>query len=100
MTVPVTYGLPAGRRFLRGHISGSNNATTGMVQGTLDSDGKPVYAGAGAAPRPLGWVQSASSFHNWYRNVPGTNTTYVSTVLLHNDGNGSFVNWWKTTKSG
>ena len=96
MTVPVTYrDFLLGGDFYAATISGSNNATTGMVQGTLDSDGKPVYAGAGGGTTAAGWVTSASSFHNWYRNVPGTNTTYVSTVLLHNDGNGSFVNWWK-----
>jgi fibro-slime domain-containing protein len=66
-----------------------------MVQGTLVSDGKPVYAGVGGGSATGGWVTGAATFHNWYRDTPGTNTTYVSTVLLHNDGNGSFVNWWK-----
>ena len=96
MTVPVTYrDFLLGGDFYAATISGSNNAVTGMVQGTLDSDGKPVYVGVGGGTTTAGWVTSAATFHNWYRDTPGTNTTYVSTVLLHNDGNGSFVNWWK-----
>ena len=96
MTVPVTYrDFLLGGDFNAATIQGSNNAVTGMVQGTLDSDGKPVYAGVGGGTTTAGWVTSAATFHNWYRDTPGTNTTYVSTVLLHNDGNGSFVNWWK-----
>jgi fibro-slime domain-containing protein len=96
MTVPVTYrDFLLGGDFYAATISGSNNAVAGMVQGTLDSEGKPVYAGVGGTGMTGGWVTSAASFHNWYRDVPGTNTTYVSTILLHNDGNGSFVNWWK-----
>ena len=96
MTVPVTYrDFLLGGDFNAATIQGSNNAVTGMVQGTLDSDGKPVYVGVGGTGLTSGWVTSAASFHNWYRDVPGTNTTYVSTVLLHNNGNGAFVNWWK-----
>ena len=96
MIVPITYrDFLLGGDFYAATISGSNNAVTGMVQGTLDSEGKPVYAGVGGGTATAGWVTSAATFHNWYRDTPGTNTTYVSTILLHNDGNGSFVNWWK-----
>ena len=87
MTVPVTYrDFLLGGDFNAATIQGSNNAVTGMVQGTLDSDGKPVYVGVGGTGLTSGWVTSAASFHNWYRDVKGTNTTYVSKVLLHNDG--------------
>jgi fibro-slime domain-containing protein len=96
MTVPVTYrDFLVGGDFHAADVSGSNNAVTGMVQGTLDSDGKPVYAGVGGGATTAGWVTTAASFHNWYRDVPGTNTTYVSKILLHNNGSGAFVNWWK-----
>jgi len=96
MTVPVTYrDFLLGGDFNAATVSGSNNAVTGMVQGTLDGEGKPVYVGVGGTGATSGWVTSAASFHNWYRDVPGTNTSYVSTVLLHNNGNGAFVNWWK-----
>ena len=97
MSVPITYrDFLLGGDFYAATISGSNNAITGMVQGTLDSEGKPVYAGVGGTGTTSGWVTSAASFHNWYRDVgPPTNSTYVSKLLLHNNGNGAFVNWWK-----
>ena len=99
MTVPVSYrDFLLGGDFYAATIAGSNNAITGMVQGTLDSDGKPVYAGAGGGTSAGGWVTSAATFHNWYRDVSGTNTTYVSKLLLHNNGNGAFMNWWKDNK--
>jgi fibro-slime domain-containing protein len=93
MTVPVTY-----RDFLfkkpadfEASISGSFDATTGLVQDTLDSEGKPVFAGKAGD----GHITSADTFKQWYRDVSGTNTTYVSKILLHNNGQGAFVNWWK-----
>ena len=96
MTVPITYrDFLLGGDFYAATISGSNNAVAGMVQGTLDSEGKPVYAGVGGTGTTSGWVTSAATFKQWYRDTPGTNTTYVSKLLLHNNGNGAFVNWWK-----
>jgi len=92
MTVPVTYrDFLLGGDFHQADISGSTGAVTGLVQGTLDSAGKPVFAGAAGA----GHITSAATFSQWYRDTPGTNTTYVSKLLLHNNGNGGFVNWWK-----
>ena len=92
MTVPATY-----RDFLFAHtdfeegVSGSNPPTTGLVQSALDSEGKPVFAGKSGD----GHITSADTFKQWYRDVSGTNTTYISTILLHNNGKGGFVNWWK-----
>jgi len=92
MTVPVTY-----RDFLFAHpdfeenITGSNQAAPGLVKDTLDSEGKPVFAGANGA----GHITSADTFKYWYRDQAGTNTSYVSTLLLHNNGQGGYVNWWK-----
>jgi fibro-slime domain-containing protein len=94
MTVPVTYrDFLLGGDFNAATIQGSNNAVTGLVQGTLDSNGKPVLSPT--ASLATGHITSAASFSQWYRDTPGTNTTYVSKLLLHNNGNGSFVNWWK-----
>jgi fibro-slime domain-containing protein len=92
MTVPVTY-----RDFLFAHtdfeesVTGSNAAATGLVKDTLDGEGKPVFAGANGD----GHITSADTFKQWYRDASGTNTTSVSTILLHNNGQGGFVNWWK-----
>jgi len=93
MTVPVTY------RDFKFHnpadfepgVSGSNPPSTGLVKDALDSDGKPVFAGKDGD----GHITSADTFKQWYRDVAGTNSTYVSTILLHNNGKGGFVNWWK-----
>jgi fibro-slime domain-containing protein len=91
MTVPITYrDFLLGGDFHDGSIVGSNGAVAGLVQGTLDSEGKPVFAGAAGA----GHITSADTFKQWYRDVPGTNTTYVSRLTLHNNGNGGFVNRW------
>ena len=93
MTVPITYrDFLLGGDFYAATISGSNNAVTGLVQGTLDSDGKPVLSPTAPV---AGHITSATSFGQWYRDTKGTNSTYVSKLLLHNNGNGAFVNWWK-----
>jgi len=93
MTVPVTYrDFLVGGDFHGTDVPGSNSAIAGQVQGTLDSDGKPVFAGA---PNGTAHITSADSFKQWYRDVPGTNTTYLSTILLHSNGSGTFANWWK-----
>ena len=93
MIVPVTYrDFLVGGDFYAACIMGSNGAVAGLVQGTLDGEGKPVLSPTAPA---AGHIASAASFSNWYRDVPGTNTTYVSSILLHNNGNGGFVNWWK-----
>jgi fibro-slime domain-containing protein len=89
MTVPVTYrDFRAGGDFEPGGAVGLNVAVTGLVQGTLDSQGKPVFSGATG-----GYITSTASFANWYRDVGGTtNSTYKTTMTLYNNGNGGFVN--------
>jgi fibro-slime domain-containing protein len=93
MRVPVTYRDFLFRKpadFEQG-IAGSFDATTGLVKDALDSEGKPEFAGKAGD----GHIASADTFKQWYRDVSGTNTTYVSTILLHNNGQGAYVNWWK-----
>jgi len=53
---------------------------TGMVQRTLDADGKPQYVpGAGQ-------ITSAASFYQWYRDVPGVNIPYIVPINLDRVG--------------
>jgi fibro-slime domain-containing protein len=90
MTVPVTY-----RDFRFGgdfepSANGKNAAVTGLVKDTLDSDGKPVSSGVTGGDS---YITSTASFANWYRDVSGTNTTYKTTLTLHNNGRGGYVNW-------
>jgi fibro-slime domain-containing protein len=68
---------------------GMSAPTTGLVEGTLDADGKPVLV-AGEPP-PDSYITSAASFANWYRDVPGTNETLQGTLALYESG-GSVVN--------
>jgi fibro-slime domain-containing protein len=96
MSVPVTYrDFLLGGDFHAGDIQGSNGAVTGLVQATLDSEGKPVLAVAGGTGTTSGYITSAATFKQWYRDVGlPTNTTYVSSLILYNNGKGGFVNRW------
>ncbi len=62
-------------------------AEIGMVEDTLDGDGKPVFTGQGD-----GLVSSASSFSEWYRDIPGTNATIPLELVLYDNGDGGYVN--------
>lgn len=61
--------------------------TFGMVEPTLGPDKKPVYVEVAGS-----LVTSPESFAEWYRDVPGTNSTTVSTLTLWETGDGRYVN--------
>jgi fibro-slime domain-containing protein len=67
-----------------------NAAATGLVGNMLDSAGKPTFIGTAGQ----GYITSAATFMQWYRDVPGTNHTTASTITLCNNGAGAFVNRW------
>ncbi len=80
--------------------SGRKDALPGMVEPKLDTDGKPVWTGIAQS-----FVASKTTFAQWYRDIPGTNSTTVGKLTLWNNGKGAYVNrWgasgeqWKTTK--
>ena len=89
--VPVVY-----RDFLFAHpdfepgATGQTAAATGLVATMLDTAGKPVFAGAAGA----GYITSATTFAQWYRDVSGTNHTTATTMTLWNNGAGAYVNRW------
>jgi fibro-slime domain-containing protein len=59
----------------------------GLVQPTLGSDQKPIYAPAG----PTTTISDVAGFDNFYRNVPGTNQPFVFYVYFApNNGVNSF----------
>jgi len=68
---------------------GKSTATTGLVQTTLDADGKPVFSGMTGA-----YIASTQSFAEWYRDTPGVNHTTTGKLTLWNNGNGAYVNRW------
>ena len=92
-TVPIVYrDFAFGGDFEIPEASGKNVAVTGLVKDELDANGKPVANGVYGGD---GFIGSAASFAKWYTDSPGTNTTYKSTLLLHANGRGGYVNWWK-----
>ncbi len=94
MRVPVTY-----RDFDESHpdFEPSPNGVlmTGLVQATLDANGKPVYIGptnvcSGGSSDPC--IQSVNSFSKWYRDDNSVNTAVVGEIVLWDNGTGGFVN--------
>ncbi len=89
MSVPIVYrDFESGGDFEPADAVGQYPAVTGLADGTLDAEGKPVFVGSPGD----GYITNASSFANWYRDVPGTNATLVSTLTLYDNGNGGYVN--------
>ncbi len=88
MTVPAVF-----RDFRMSHadfepsILGSYAPVVGMVGATLDAERKPTFAAVAE-----GHVTSEQTFAEWYRDVPGTNSTTVATLTLWDLGDGRFVN--------
>ena len=70
-------------------VTGSATASTGMVQNTLDADGKPVYTGVTGAAIA---VASKDSFSKWYRNADGMNHATPSKLALWNNGKDAYTN--------
>ena len=73
--------------FEPGSIS-SFAAFPGMVNATLDANGKPVYSGIGGNAL----VASADTFAEWYRDVPAVNHATPSKMPLWDNGKGGYVN--------
>jgi fibro-slime domain-containing protein len=69
--------------------TGCNNASTGMVLPTLDAQGRPQYSGGGTG---CTYVSSTTTFAQWYRDTPGTNTTIPGQIVLWDNGAGGYVN--------
>ena len=104
MMVPVVY------RDFRFHnptdfesgTTGSYAALPGMVNPTLDANGRPVYSGIGGNAH----IASADSFSEWYRDVSGVNHPTPSKMTLWNNGKDAYVNrygangeQWLTTET-
>jgi fibro-slime domain-containing protein len=68
-------------------VTGSENPTTGIVETSLDSDGKPVFTGLLTAH-----IASQTTFAEWYRTIPGVNDPTASKLALWDNGQGGYVN--------
>ena len=92
LEVPVVYrDFPESNPDFQVGIEGCEEANVGMVEGTLDNEGKPVLLRGGEDCRH---TTTAQSFATWYRDTPGTNATVVGTLTLWDDGAGNYVNRW------
>ncbi len=91
MKVPAVYrDFAAGGDFEPANATGQYVAVTGLVDGTLDTEGKPVFVGTAGQ----GYITSAQSFSQWYRDVSGLNATFATEMTLWNNGSGGYVNRW------
>ncbi len=104
MLVPVVY------RDFRYHnpsdfeagVTGSNDASTGMVKPDLDNEGKPVYT---AITGNAIHVESQDTFKKWYRDTSGVNHSTPTKMTLWSNGKDGYVNrygpngeQWNTTE--
>jgi fibro-slime domain-containing protein len=84
-------GIPAGFSAHPDFEAPIGGLAPGIVQNTVDGDGKPVLS-----PTPPGnaSIASAASFGQWYRDVPGVNqsTTFSITLNEISPGLFSYVN--------
>jgi fibro-slime domain-containing protein len=89
MVVPVVY-----RDFLASHsdfepgVSGSTEATLGLVKDKLGTDGKPQFGTGGDDAG----ITSAATFAEWYSDVNGVNSTHPGTLTLYKNDDGAYVN--------
>ena len=71
---------------------GQNAAVTGLVQSSLDSDGKPQATSKVAPSSAGGYINSSSTFSQWYRDSSSVNYKLATTLTLYDNGNGGYVN--------
>ncbi len=88
--IPVVYRDFIGNGRTGGHVDfeNANGEEKGIVQGTLDDNGKPAYAKTGVASNT---THGEAPFRQWYRDTAGVNMTVVSTLSLGRQSNGSYV---------
>jgi fibro-slime domain-containing protein len=70
-------------------LDGAPGAVPGIVEATLDKDGKPVFTGStdkGVA------IESKATFAQWYRTTDKVNHATASKLALWSTGKGSYVN--------
>ncbi len=67
-------------------------AITGLVETTLDLEGKPELSALGLSGS--GNMHTAADFAQWYRDTEGVNATIASRIALYDNGAGGYVNRW------
>jgi hypothetical protein len=84
----VTVTSSEGQEFVdvAGPTLGLVNVELGKGQSDVLAD-KPVFASAGSPPQ----LTSAATFHQWFIDVPGVNTSVEDVLALAGNGQGAFV---------
>ena len=91
LALPIVYrDFRKGGDFEPAAATGLNAAVQGLVQSTLDAEGKPVFAGTANQA----YITSAASFSTWYRDTAGKNSNYTSTLTLWSDDGVAYANRW------
>jgi fibro-slime domain-containing protein len=72
----------------------SSGAIQGLVQDTLDADGKPQLSSAANANSDGGFMHGQAAFAEWYRNDPPSSGPIPGQIVLYDNGKGGFVNRW------
>jgi len=73
--------------------NGPEEGVPGLVLDRLDADGKPE-ATTNAMTLDDGYITSAATFAEWYRDEEVVNHTIVGELVLWDNDNGGFVNRW------
>ena len=72
--------------------NGSDDVYPNLVKDELDEDGKPVFNDALLETRS--WsdipIESEQTFNQWFRDVPGVNTSWLHTITLERQEDGSY----------
>jgi fibro-slime domain-containing protein len=99
LTVPVTFrdfnahDQPGGHPDFQPGAN-SNGAVQGLVQPTLDADGKPQLSTKATASSDGGFMHGTSDFAEWYRDGAPSSGPIPGSIVLWDNGNGGYVNRW------
>ena len=72
----------------------SNGAIQGLVQDTLDKDGKPQLSTKASATAAGGFMHGQTGFAQWYRNDPPASPPIPGQIVLWDNGKMGYVNRW------
>jgi fibro-slime domain-containing protein len=72
-------------------VKGCTGAFPGMLQDTLDADGRPVFKAS------VDKCGTAYQFSDWYDHSSTDGSVLVSTLKLFDNNNGGYVNRWGKT---
>ena len=104
LIVPVTFRDFNSSKATGGHPDfqpgfNSPGAVTGLVQDTLDGEGKPVQTTAIplATLTSTAFLHGQAAFAQWYRNAAPASAPIPGQIILYDNKKGGFVNRWGVT---